>query len=129
MLREIVSSNRGEDALTDPTVSSDAVPEELVVVSGGSGLGLGRDSLYDHAMATVRLMHPTRKIDKQMIFEACGRSDVVICDLGNRGSVSRELLILLLSLFSSLDEVSLFGLVFGLYEFVRLLRALSAMNV
>jgi hypothetical protein len=77
MLREIVSSNRGEDAFTDPTVSSDAVPEELVVVSGGSGLGLGRDSLYDHAMATVRLMHPTRNIDKHMIFEACGRSDVV----------------------------------------------------
>jgi len=94
MFRGTVSSNR-DDAFAGPTISSEAVPEELVVVSGGPGSGLGKDSRYDHAMATERPMHPTMKTDRQNAYELLGLCDVDVCDVGNSGSVSLELLILL----------------------------------
>ena len=45
MLRVIESSNRDDDVFEWAPLSNDSVPEELVVVSGGLGFGLGKDSL------------------------------------------------------------------------------------
>ena len=44
-LRVIESSNRDEDVFACTRLSIDLVPEDFVVVSGGLGFGLGKDSL------------------------------------------------------------------------------------